>query len=73
MTGKWATGDTSVTLHGAEAVVKLTDPKPLPRDRRCPQCRAPESERQGVTRFGGKPSQACGRCGYEFPQEDNEP
>lgn len=48
----------------------LTDAAPLPTDRRCPACRAPEKERIVASPFGGAPYQVCGRCGYEWPREE---
>lgn len=54
----------------APAIV-LTDPKPLPRDGRCPVCRAPEAQRVTCAPFGRPPSQACSQCGHEFPREDH--
>lgn len=47
----------------------ITDVKPLPADDRCPQCRAQASKRVVMATFGGDPKQACGGCGYEFPEE----
>lgn len=45
--------------------IVLTDPKPLPKDGRCPQCGAPESKRETVTTFGRRPFQVCSQCGHE--------
>jgi rubredoxin len=54
----------------SEPAIVLTDPKPIPKDGRCPRCRAPESKRQTLTAFGRQPWEACSSCGYEFPSED---
>lgn len=48
----------------------LTDPKPLPKDGRCPQCGATESTRQTLTPFGRAPFQVCSQCGRECDRED---
>ena len=53
-----------------QAGVLLTDPPPLPKDSRCPTCRASEMHRQLLTPFGRAPYQVCSQCGYEFPRED---
>jgi len=53
-----------------QPTITLTDPKPLPRDPRCPACRAPESKRVPVVPFGGQPWQACGVCGHEFREDE---
>lgn len=52
-----------------QAIV-LTDPKPIPKDGRCPTCRAPEAKRVLLAPFGRLPWQACSVCGHEFPPED---
>lgn len=56
---------TEATLHGR---VVITDaPKTLPPDGRCPKCRADESRRVALGLAGLR--EACGQCGYEFPEE----
>jgi len=49
----------------SETTVLLTDPKPLPVDTKCPQCRG--DERVTVAGFGPV-REACRVCGYQFPE-----
>lgn len=49
----------------SDVAVVLTDPKPLPVDTKCPQCRG--DERVTVAGFG-VPREACRVCGYQFPE-----
>ncbi len=51
-----------------QPTVILTDAaKTLPPDGRCPKCRADESRRVALGLAGLR--EACGQCGYEFPEE----
>jgi hypothetical protein len=51
-----------------DPTVILTDAvKTLPTDGRCPKCRADESRRVALGLAGLR--EACGQCGYEFPEE----
>lgn len=45
--------------------VLLTDPKPLPVDPKCPQCR---SEERVIVAGFGPPREACRVCGHQFPE-----
>lgn len=53
-------------MSETKPVVVLTDPKPLPKDARCPQCDAKADRRIDGGGFGPKRIVMCGRCGYEF-------
>jgi rubredoxin len=46
--------------------VILTDPKPFPRDERCPKCQAKPDTRIDAAGFGRVRVIVCGVCGYEF-------
>jgi rubredoxin len=51
-----------------QPTVILTDvTKTLPTDGRCPVCKADESRRVALGLAGLR--EACGQCGYEFPEE----
>lgn len=59
-----------MTDETAPAIV-LTDPKPLPRDKRaqnCPQCGAGKDKRVASGGFG-TPHPVCSGCGYEWHEE----
>lgn len=58
-----------MSSHQTSTLV-ITDPRPVPRDGRCPTCGAPESARQPVTAFGRRPWQACSACGHEFAEDE---
>jgi hypothetical protein len=49
--------------------IVLTDPKPLPRDTRCPNptCRAGKEKRVKSAGFGS-PHDVCSQCGYEWAE-----
>lgn len=47
--------------------IVLTDPKPLPRDSRCPRCLADRKKRVASSGFG-QPHDVCGQCGYDFEE-----
>lgn len=48
--------------------IVLTDPKPLPKDEKCPGCRAGKERRVPSCGFG-VPHPICGQCGHEFVGE----
>lgn len=48
--------------------IALTDPKPLPKDDRCPTCKAGKAARVRSCGFG-EAHPVCGRCGYEWRDE----
>lgn len=45
----------------------LTDPPPLPKDERCPECGAGPEERQ-ASRTYGPLHDVCGCCGHDFDE-----
>lgn len=47
--------------------IVLTDAKPLPKDSRCPQCRAGADKRMSSSGFG-VPHEVCSVCGFEFEE-----
>lgn len=44
-----------------------TEPKPLPKDDRCPRCRAGREKRVASAGFG-QPHDVCNVCGYEWEE-----
>lgn len=50
--------------------ILLTDPRPLPRDTRCPRCGAKADKRTEACGFGTVRQEICGVCGYEFPEAE---
>lgn len=50
----------------AQPGVVITDPKPIPRDERCPNCDAKPDKRVDAAGFGRVRVTVCGVCGYEF-------
>ena len=51
-----------------EPLILSTEPRPLPRDRRCPQCHAGPEKRVASGGFG-TPHPVCSQCGYEWHEE----
>jgi transcription elongation factor Elf1 len=44
-----------------------TEPKPLPKDTKCPRCHAAASKRVLSAGFGN-PHDVCGNCGHDFEE-----
>ena len=47
--------------------IVLTDPRPLPKDGRCPRCGAGKDKRVASGHFGA-PHDVCRNCGHEFAE-----
>lgn len=52
-----------------KSTIILTDPKPLPKDEKCPNCRAGKEKRQPSAGFGADIHPVCSNCGHEFHGE----
>lgn len=48
-------------------VITLTDTTPMPKDVRCPKCRAVDA-RMEAGAFGAT-QHICGRCGFQYPED----